>query len=80
MECARSVADTSGTRRRGFAPESNRRLLMCCSQQAFAHNIKAALAKYPEDGRKDVVVLFSAHSLPLEIVKYAFPSVFCKPR
>jgi len=61
-------------------PESNRRLLMCCSQQAFAHNIKAALAKYPEDRRKDVVVLFSAHSLPLEIVKYAFPSVFCKPR
>jgi protoheme ferro-lyase len=38
--------------------------------QAVAHNIKAALAKIPESRRSEVVLLFSAHSLPLEIVKY----------
>jgi hypothetical protein len=37
--------------------------------QAFAQNIRTALAQYPADRRNDVVLLFSAHSLPLEIVK-----------
>lgn len=35
---------------------------------AFAHNIEETLATYPEDQRKDVVLLFSAHSLPMDVV------------
>ncbi|KAK8844065.1 ferrochelatase [Kwoniella newhampshirensis] len=41
--------------------------------EAFAHNIKTTLATYPEDKRKDVVILFSAHSLPLDIVNRGDP-------
>lgn len=37
--------------------------------KAFAHNIRAALQQFPEERRNDVVILFSAHSLPIEIVK-----------
>ena len=37
--------------------------------QAFAQRIQIALTKFPEERRSDVVLLFSAHSLPLEIVK-----------
>ncbi|KAK5046230.1 hypothetical protein LTR84_008373 [Exophiala bonariae] len=36
--------------------------------EAFAQNIEAKLAEYPEDRRKDVVLLFSAHSLPMSVV------------
>lgn len=36
--------------------------------EAFARNIEAKLAEYPEDRRKDVVLLFSAHSLPMSVV------------
>lgn len=39
----------------------------------MAHNVKAALAKYPEDRRSEAVILFSAHSLPLEIVNRGDP-------
>ncbi|WVQ81384.1 ferrochelatase [Cryptococcus sp. DSM 104549] len=41
--------------------------------EAVAHNIKAALQAYPEDQRGDVIILFSAHSLPLEIVNRGDP-------
>ncbi|KAL1411162.1 ferrochelatase hem15 [Vanrija albida] len=41
--------------------------------KAFAHNIRAALQAYPEARRKDVVLLFSAHSLPIEIVNRGDP-------
>ena len=36
--------------------------------EAFAQNIEAQLASYPEERRKDVVLLFSAHSLPMSVV------------
>jgi ferrochelatase len=36
--------------------------------EAFAQNIEAQLATYPEATRKDVVILFSAHSLPMSVV------------
>lgn len=36
--------------------------------EAFAQNIEAKLAEYPEERRKDVVLLFSAHSLPMSVV------------
>lgn len=36
--------------------------------EAFAQNIEAQLATYPEEKRKDVVLLFSAHSLPMSVV------------
>jgi len=35
---------------------------------AIALNIETQLASYPEDQRKDVVLLFSAHSLPMSVV------------
>ncbi|EDO17196.1 hypothetical protein Kpol_1035p8 [Vanderwaltozyma polyspora DSM 70294] len=35
---------------------------------AFAENIKKKLQEFPEDIRKDVVLLFSAHSLPMDVV------------
>lgn len=36
--------------------------------EAFARNIEATLATYPEDKRDKVVLLFSAHSLPMSVV------------
>jgi protoporphyrin/coproporphyrin ferrochelatase len=36
--------------------------------EAFAQNIEAKLAEYPEERRRDVVLLFSAHSLPMSVV------------
>ena len=36
--------------------------------EAFARNIEAQLETYPEEKRKDVVLLFSAHSLPMSVV------------
>lgn len=42
---------------------------------AIALNIEATLATYPEDKRDDVVLLFSAHSLPMDVVNRGmFPS------
>lgn len=35
---------------------------------AIATNVEATLATYPEEKRKDVVLLFSAHSLPMSVV------------
>ena len=36
--------------------------------EAIAQNVEAQLASYPEERRKDVVLLFSAHSLPMSVV------------
>ncbi|AMD20113.1 HCL038Cp [Eremothecium sinecaudum] len=36
--------------------------------KAFAGNIKKKLEEFPEEVRKNVIVLFSAHSLPMDIV------------
>lgn len=41
--------------------------------EAFAQNIKAALLKFPKEKRDQVVLLFSAHSLPIEIVNRGDP-------
>lgn len=35
---------------------------------SIARNIEEKLGEYPEDRRKDVVLLFSAHSLPMSVV------------
>lgn len=35
---------------------------------AIARNVEKTLASYPEDKRKEVVLLFSAHSLPMSVV------------
>lgn len=44
--------------------------------KVFAENIKIELNKFPEEKRKDVTLLFSAHSLPLKAVSRgdAYPS------
>ncbi|RYP58816.1 hypothetical protein DL769_008791 [Monosporascus sp. CRB-8-3] len=39
--------------------------------EAFASNIEKTLAEYPEDRRSQVVLLFSAHSLPMSVVNRA---------
>jgi ferrochelatase len=36
--------------------------------EAFAKNVEDQLATYPEDRRNSVVLLFSAHSLPMSVV------------
>ena len=36
--------------------------------EAFAQNIEKELLKFPEDVRDDVVIMFSAHSLPMTVV------------
>jgi ferrochelatase len=41
--------------------------------QAFSQNIEAALAEYPEEHRHKVVLLFSAHSLPMSVVNRGDP-------
>jgi protoporphyrin/coproporphyrin ferrochelatase len=41
--------------------------------EAFAQNIEAKLAEYPLERRKDVVILFSAHSLPMSVVNRGDP-------
>jgi len=40
---------------------------------AFSQNIEAQLATYPEDKRDKVVLLFSAHSLPMSVVNRGDP-------
>lgn len=41
--------------------------------EAFAQNIEKTLATYPEDRRRRVVLLFSAHSLPMSVVNRGDP-------
>lgn len=41
--------------------------------EAFAQNIEAKLAEYPEERRNDVVLLYSAHSLPMSVVNRGDP-------
>lgn len=36
--------------------------------EAFAQNIEAKLAEYPEERRRNAILLFSAHSLPMSVV------------
>lgn len=40
---------------------------------AFASNIEAKLLEYPEEQRDDVVLMFSAHSLPMSVVNRGDP-------
>ncbi|RDL36225.1 Ferrochelatase [Venustampulla echinocandica] len=41
--------------------------------EAIAQNIEAKLLEYPEDVRNEVVLLFSAHSLPMSVVNRGDP-------
>lgn len=41
--------------------------------EAFAQNIEAKLATFPPERRDDVVLLFSAHSLPMSVVNRGDP-------
>lgn len=50
------------------------------SFQAFAENVKTELLKFPADAQKDVVILFSAHSLPMKVFTILFPSSQVKQR
>lgn len=43
--------------------------------KVFADRILTELKKFPEDTRKDAIILFSAHSLPLK-VGYRATSIF----
>jgi ferrochelatase len=44
---------------------------------AIALNIEAKLQEYPKDVRDDVVLLFSAHSLPMDVVNRGMSSGKC---
>lgn len=68
MEFPRPVANASWSGGRRSPSNSNLGSIVLTTQ-AFAQNIKTALQKYPAERRDDVVLLFSAHSLPSEIVK-----------
>lgn len=35
--------------------------------KTFADNIRKELVQFPEDKRNDVIILFSAHSIPLKV-------------
>lgn len=41
--------------------------------EAFAENIEKQLTTYPEDKRDKVIILFSAHSLPMSVVNRGDP-------
>uniref|UniRef100_A0A8C4R989 Ferrochelatase n=1 Tax=Eptatretus burgeri TaxID=7764 RepID=A0A8C4R989_EPTBU len=41
--------------------------------EAFAHNVHKEIECFPEDVREDVVILFSAHSLPMAVVNRGDP-------
>lgn len=41
--------------------------------EAFARNIEEQLATYPEERRANVLLLFSAHSLPMSVVNRGNP-------
>ncbi|ESO98047.1 hypothetical protein LOTGIDRAFT_174413 [Lottia gigantea] len=41
--------------------------------QAFADNIRKEIAKFPIEDQDDVVILFSAHSLPMKVVNRGDP-------
>ncbi|XP_071098941.1 ferrochelatase, mitochondrial-like [Haliotis cracherodii] len=41
--------------------------------KAFAENIRDEIARFPEEDRDDIVILFSAHSLPLKVVNRGDP-------
>ncbi|KAJ5089185.1 Ferrochelatase [Penicillium argentinense] len=41
--------------------------------EAFAQNIEAQLKTYPEEKRSQVILLFSAHSLPMDVVNRGDP-------
>ena len=43
------------------------------SVQAFAETIREELSKFPEEDRDDVVILFSAHSIPMRAVNRGDP-------
>jgi len=43
---------------------------------AIALNVEEQLASYPENERKDVVLLFSAHSLPMSVVNRGTCPIF----
>ncbi len=42
---------------------------MFAFEQAIAKNITTALEQFAPEDRSDAVILFSAHSLPLSVVK-----------
>lgn len=48
---------------------------LTCLLEAFAQNIEAKLSEYPESERRKVVILFSAHSLPMTVVNRGDPYV-----
>ena len=47
-------------------------LLLFSLSKAFAENVQAELAKFPADVQNDVVILFSAHSLPMKVCCVSF--------
>jgi len=49
--------------------------MLTSSAQAVAQNIEAALEKFPPEKRSSVILLFSAHSLPMSVVNRGDPYI-----
>ena len=74
MECDRPLGHPPGLYRGGY--ESCRRLpIHTITIQAVAQNIEASLQRFQPSDRADVVLLFSAHSLPMSVVNRGDPYV-----
>ena len=41
--------------------------------KAFADTIRAEISKFPSEDQDDVIILFSAHSLPMKVVNRGDP-------
>ena len=44
-------------------------ICICHLKQAFAETIRDEIAKFPAEDQDDVIILFSAHSLPMKVGK-----------
>ncbi|KAH9920042.1 ferrochelatase [Fomitopsis serialis] len=70
--CSTTGSSLNELYRRGRRARSGT-CLICL--QAVAQNIERALAEFPEETRSDVVLLFSAHSLPMSVVSASVSAV-----
>ena len=48
----------------------NKSYVFCIIWKVFAQNIQKALEKFPKEKRDDVIIMFSAHSLPMTVWSY----------
>lgn len=65
MEHGSCLSGSLGVQIPPGVPDSG--LCFCFPEQCFADHIQKELNLFPPDKRKEVVILFSAHSLPMSV-------------